>query len=116
MEVTDNSPEMSPQSMGKQMGGRHRRRGNGHKAVCACPICKNMKRSKRGGADDEEPSMTSSLVPTQSDIETGNINEYKEGNDEKVGGKRTRKHRKSRKSKKSKKSRKSRKSRSNRRR
>ena len=108
MEDTDNSPEMSPQSMGKQMGGHRHRRGNGHKAVCACPICKNMKRSKRGGADEEEPGMTSSLMPTQSDMEMGN--------DEKAGGKRTRKHRKSRKSRKSKKSRKSRKSRSNRRR
>ena len=35
-----------------QLGGR-KKKGNGHKANCACPICKNMKGSKRGGEDPE---------------------------------------------------------------
>ena len=29
--------------------GGKRKRGNGHKANCGCPICKNMKKGKRGG-------------------------------------------------------------------
>ena len=28
-------------------------KGNGHKANCKCPICKNMKKSKRGGEDGD---------------------------------------------------------------
>lgn len=45
-------------------GGRRSKKLNGHKANCKCPICKNMRKSKKGG---EEP-----------DIEEGmenNINE-----------------------------------------
>jgi hypothetical protein len=35
-----------------QLGGR-KKKGNGHKANCGCPICKNMRGSKRGGEDPE---------------------------------------------------------------
>ena len=28
-------------------GGTRKRRGNGHKATCKCPICKNMKKKTR---------------------------------------------------------------------
>ena len=34
----------------KQMGGK--RRKNGHKYSCKCPICINMKHAKRGGDND----------------------------------------------------------------
>lgn len=34
-----------------QLGGKKK---NGHKATCGCPICINMKHSKRGGNYDEE--------------------------------------------------------------
>ena len=34
-----------------QMGGKRRR--NGHKYSCKCPICINMKHAKRGGDNDE---------------------------------------------------------------
>jgi hypothetical protein len=34
-------------------GGRRRKKSNGHKANCKCPICKNMKKSKRGGEDGD---------------------------------------------------------------
>ena len=34
-----------------QMGGKKRR--NGHKYSCKCPICINMKHAKRGGDNDE---------------------------------------------------------------
>lgn len=46
-----------------QTAGRRRRRGNGHKSSCGCPICQNMRHSKkRGGADEEDQ---------QGDIEEG---------------------------------------------
>jgi hypothetical protein len=37
-------------------GTRKRRRGNGHKKNCKCPICKNMRKKKGGNSDipDEE--------------------------------------------------------------
>ena len=39
-------------------GGRKKRKGNGHKANCGCPICKNMRKSKRGGEPEETPAST----------------------------------------------------------
>ena len=33
-----------------QLGGR-KKRGNGHKANCQCPICKNMRKKYKGGED-----------------------------------------------------------------
>ena len=47
----------------KKKGSRKKKRGNGHKANCMCPICKNMRKNKKGGdiedqkeekADDDE--------------------------------------------------------------
>jgi hypothetical protein len=37
-----------------QLGGRRRKKSNGHKANCGCPICKNMKHKKRGGGEEED--------------------------------------------------------------
>ena len=37
-----------------QLGGRRRKKSNGHKASCGCPICKNMRGSKRGGGVEED--------------------------------------------------------------
>ena len=51
----------SPNSM-SQSAGRKKRRGNGHKPTCGCPICQNMRKSKMGGADEEDQ---------QGDIEEG---------------------------------------------
>jgi len=31
------------------LSGGKRKKGNGHKASCGCPICKNMKKNKKGG-------------------------------------------------------------------
>jgi hypothetical protein len=36
-------------------GGKRRKKGNGHKSNCKCPICKNMRKANKGGADDDEP-------------------------------------------------------------
>jgi hypothetical protein len=33
-------------------GGKKKRKGNGHKAACKCPICKNM---KKGGVKSPYP-------------------------------------------------------------
>ena len=42
----------------ESMNGGKRKRGNGHKKNCKCPICKNMRKSKRGGEEpDEENQM-----------------------------------------------------------
>jgi hypothetical protein len=38
------------------MGGKKKRKSNGHKANCKCPICKNMKMKKGGALDDESSS------------------------------------------------------------
>jgi hypothetical protein len=51
----------SPMTM-SQSAGRKKRRGNGHKPTCGCPICQNMRKSKMGGADEEDQ---------QGDIEEG---------------------------------------------
>ena len=38
----------------RKLSGGRKKRGNGHKMNCGCPICKNMRKSKkRGGADDD---------------------------------------------------------------
>jgi hypothetical protein len=31
------------------MGGKRRKKGNGHKITCQCPICINMRKSMKGG-------------------------------------------------------------------
>jgi hypothetical protein len=50
-----------------QIAGR-KKKGNGHKSNCKCPICKNMrKKSKKGG--DEEPDIENQL----GDIEEGKV-------------------------------------------
>ena len=46
--------------------GGKRKKGNGHKDNCMCPICKNMRKSKKGG---EEPDIENQI----GDIEEGEI-------------------------------------------
>jgi hypothetical protein len=40
----------------EKKGGRKKKRGNGHKSNCQCPICKNM-RKKKGGNSNDEPDI-----------------------------------------------------------
>lgn len=86
-------------------GGRlKKRKGNGHKATCKCPICKNM-RMKKGGVknpyEDEKPVEPS---PDQVDnMEKGLPTPMGQGAEQNVGGSRRRKRGKSRKSRKSRK-------------
>ena len=35
-------------------GGKRGKKSNGHKATCGCPICKNMKKGKKGGDIEEQ--------------------------------------------------------------
>ena len=49
----------------EKMGGR-KKKGNGHKPTCKCPICKNMRKSKKGG---QEPDLENQL----GDIEEAGI-------------------------------------------
>lgn len=35
-------------------GGRKKKRSNGHKKDCKCPICKNMRKAKKGGDEPDE--------------------------------------------------------------
>jgi hypothetical protein len=48
-------------------GGKRGKKSNGHKANCACPICKNMK--KKGKKGGEEPDIENQI----GDIEEGKI-------------------------------------------
>lgn len=48
-------------------GGRKKKRGNGHKANCKCPICKNMRKKK--GGQPQEPDIENQI----GDIEEGGI-------------------------------------------
>jgi len=84
-------------------GGRKSRRGNGHKADCKCPICKNMRKSgKKGGVlspyETEKPKETS--TDQIDNMEKGIQIPLGEGAEKNVGGSRRRKSRKSRKSRK----------------
>ena len=38
------------------MGGKRHKKGNGHKPTCQCPICKNMRKSMKGGKKTHKKS------------------------------------------------------------
>ena len=118
----------------RTLSGGRKKRGNGHKMNCGCPICKNMRKSKkRGGADDDmmEDAVVDDVIANEvaDDVVADELAddvvaaEVAEDEDEDLfdidGGRRRRKHkkgsRKSRRTRRHKKSRKSRKSRRHRR-
>lgn len=89
---------------GKRKHKKGSKKSNGHKINCKCPICKNMRKGKKGGEIEED--MTVSTPDNTFNEDEIMISE---------GGKRrTKKNRKNRKSKKSRKTKKSRKSRKSR--
>jgi hypothetical protein len=51
-------------------GGKKKRKGNGHKPNCKCPICKNMKMKKGGADDDSSDSDSSSSSDSSSDSDS----------------------------------------------
>lgn len=64
-------------------GKKIRKKGNGHKPTCSCPICQNMRsKSKKGGAPEEEELAKDDEYEALKDIPSAS-----------VGGRRTRKHR-----------------------
>jgi hypothetical protein len=110
-----------------QSAGRKKRKGNGHKPTCGCPICHNMRKSKNGGADEEDQQgdIEEGFAPTETgESETASEEQEDESTSEdndlssaelgeagpgtKAGGSRRRKRRTSKKSKKTRKSRKTR--------
>jgi hypothetical protein len=62
-------------------GGK--KKGNGHKPDCQCPICKNMRKSKRGGEPDEENQMGDiEEAGIKGTMESSKINESKASDDD----------------------------------
>lgn len=53
------------------VGGRRRKRGNGHKPSCGCPICKNMRKNKKGGSDSMEIKASDAEYEEMDDAERG---------------------------------------------
>jgi hypothetical protein len=53
--VYDNNKLIEMQGGKRKHKISSKKRGNGHKMNCGCPICKNMRKSKKhGGGDDED--------------------------------------------------------------
>jgi hypothetical protein len=54
--TSSNIPTTSSETDGdvRTEGGRKKKKRNGHKANCKCPICKNMRKGKRGGEGESE--------------------------------------------------------------
>jgi hypothetical protein len=48
--VQSDAPKEEKISEIEEIDGGRKKKGNGHKATCGCPICKNMRKSKKGGA------------------------------------------------------------------
>jgi hypothetical protein len=111
-EVVEEEDDEEPEDDKK--GGR-KKRGNGHKSNCTCPICKNMRKSKKGGdienqlPDEEEGGIaatpgTDLSTSTQEQSSSGtevpaSEDEYdelvaaEEGRADKVGGTRRKRRR-----------------------
>ena len=84
-------------------GSRKKRKGNGHKATCMCPICKNMKKSGKKGGVLNPYETEKTKQPSDGEIdnmEKGIPTPLGEGAEKNVGGSRRRRARKSRKTRK----------------
>jgi hypothetical protein len=91
-DVIDSAIENDETTGGKR---KNKKRGNGHKMNCGCPICKNMRKSKKqSGGEDEMMDETEVIADTDGDKIVTNVEE------EQMGGKKSkRKTRKTRKNK-----------------
>jgi len=78
--------------------GGKRKKGNGHKSNCKCPICKNMRKGKKGGQEPDIENQMGSTSSESSDETKASEGEYDEldaaerGEHNPAGG--TRKHKK----------------------
>jgi hypothetical protein len=61
------SDSSSDEETNTEMQGGRRKKKNRHKLHCKCPICKNMKKSKKGGEDPPD------IENQKGDIEEGGI-------------------------------------------
>ena len=85
----DNTQHGMDQETEKTGGRRNKKskknRGNGHKPNCKCPICKNMRKSKRGGdiEDQKEEKADDNEYDELDDMEKGKVvvEEIKEPSD-----------------------------------
>jgi hypothetical protein len=68
------SPEddTNSNSLDTKIGGR-KKRGNGHKPNCKCPICKNMRKGKKGGDPNNIPNDIPDIENQRGDIEEAGI-------------------------------------------
>jgi len=73
-DMSDEDIDMSDNEKELQTAGK-KKKGNGHKANCGCPICKNMRKSKKGG---QEPDIENQL----GDIEEGKVKGETTSNDD----------------------------------
>ena len=84
------------------MGGKKK---NGHKMMCKCPICKNMKMSKRGGGDTDANNVKINYETSQGHYDLYDSNRYKGGSKKNKGKRNTKKNSKGGKRRKSRKTR-----------
>lgn len=63
----------------KMEGGKHKKKGNGHKADCGCPICKNMRKSKKQSGGEENMDETEVVTDTNGDEVSADIEEEQTG-------------------------------------
>ena len=97
--------------LGSNLTGGKRKKGNGHKATCGCPICKNMKKGKRGGvilvggvppgdasAGESTNQTGETIAPIEDKTGDGEANPQSGQNTDQMGGSRRRRRSSSRKS------------------
>jgi hypothetical protein len=63
---SDDEDSSSDEEKEEKQKVTHKKKGNGHKPNCGCPICKNMKKSKKGGDEPDEENQIG-------DIEEGQV-------------------------------------------
>jgi len=69
-EEFEEEPEKKEEEEETIFEGGKKKKGNGHKSNCGCPICKNMrKKYKKGGNGAEEPDIENQI----GDIEEGKV-------------------------------------------
>jgi len=68
-EADMNEPDMKVEEEAIPSMGGKKKRGNGHKPGCQCPICKNM-RKKKGGANEEANMNVTDNIPQENTNET----------------------------------------------
>jgi len=69
---SDEEKSESDEEEKKEETGGRKKRGNGHKMNCQCPICKNMRKSKKGGEIVVEEKESNEVEASSNDYENMN--------------------------------------------